>query len=448
MQPLKGGPARKIFVAARGTELLKVCRRALSCLAMEQDRMPGLEGITCAAWEVVPVEMPSGTEVPAWSGSSSEQSLLLLIDTGVMPSDRLLPAVESIWTHAPQLPVALCTESVDGDVFQAVVRLGCPPHVYTYKRPWTVAEACLLLLAAARQRRHYCEPANGDEQRRLLETRHALESLERRQRELVQAEGLARRQNSELGKLVRSLATELTVTRDAAVLALAKLAESRDNEIGGHIERIRAYSQVLAEHLSQHGPYQDQIDERFLADLYRCSPLHDIGKVGIPDSVLLKPGRLTPQEFALMQRHTDIGADALAQAARDSGYTGFLLMAADVARYHHERFDGTGYPRGLAGQQIPLAARIVALADVYDALTSPRVYKNAYDPYVARRMIIEESGKHFDPAIVDAFEATFERFLEIGATIFQHEPTHARSGLNKPCPIRLDAPPVVQLPLP
>ena len=148
-----------------------------------------------------------------------------------------------------------------------------------------------------------------------------------------------------------------------------------------------------------------------------------------------------------MQRHTDIGADALAQAARDSGYTGFLLMAADVARYHHERFDGSGYPRGLAGQEIPLAARIVALADVYDALTSPRVYKNAYDPYVARRMIVEESGKHFDPAIVEAFLANFDRFLEIGATTSHHEPAPARSG-GKPCPLRLDAPAVVQLPLP
>lgn len=448
MQFVTGCAARKIFVAARGTELLKVCRRAVNCLAMEQDCTPGLEGNTCAAWEVSPIESPSDTEVLGWSISNPEQSLLLLIDTGIMPWDRLLPAVESLWTYAPDLPVALCTESVDGDLFRAVLRLGCPSHVFTYKRPWTVAEACLLLLAAARQRRQYGEPAASDEQWRLLETRHALESLERNQRELVQAEGLARRQNSELGRLVRSLATELTVTRDAAVLALAKLAESRDNEIGGHIERIRAYSQVLAEHLSQHGPYQNQIDERFLVDLYRCSPLHDIGKVGIPDSVLLKPGRLTPQEFALMQRHTDIGADALAQAARDAGYTGFLLMAADVARYHHERFDGTGYPCGLAGQQIPLAARIVALADVYDALTSPRVYKNAYDPYVARRMIIEESGKHFDPAIVDAFQATFESFLEIGASIFQHEPTHAHTGRSKPCPMRLDAPPIVQLPLP
>lgn len=448
MQNVNGGAARKIFVAGRGAGLLKVCRRAVNCLAMKQDSTPGLEGCACAAWEVSSIEFPSQAGAEGWCIGSPEQSLMLWIDTGIMPWDRLLAALERLWTHAPQLPVVLCTEAVDGDVFQAALKLGCPPYLFTYKRPWTVAEACLLLLAAARQRRQQIESVASDEQRRLLETKHALESLERTQRELMQAEGLARRQNSELGKLVRSLSTELTVTRDAAVLALAKLAESRDNEIGGHIERIRAYSQVLAEYLSQHGPYQDQIDERFLADLYRCSPLHDIGKVGIPDSVLLKPGRLTPQEFALMQRHTDIGADALTQAARDAGYTGFLLMAADVARYHHERFDGTGYPRGLAGQQIPLAARIVALADVYDALTSPRVYKNAYDPYVARRMIIEESGKHFDPAIVDAFKATFEKFLEIGASILQHEPAQARPGHSKPCPMSLDAPPVVQLPLP
>lgn len=448
MQRSNGYTATEILVSARDSELLRVCQRAVNCLAIEQGHTHALEGSDCSAWQVRSIPAPSGSETSAWNVANSQQCLLLFLDTSVLPADRLVPALESLWAHAPQLPVALCTEMVDGDVFQAVLGLGCPSHVFTYKRPWTAAEACLLLLAAARHRRRSCELALSDEQRQLRETQYALESLERTQRELVQAEGLARRQNSELGRLVRSLSTELTVTRDAAVLALAKLAESRDNEIGGHIERIRAYSQVLAEHLSQHGPYQDQVDERFLADLYRCSPLHDIGKVGIPDSVLLKPGRLTPQEFALMQRHTDIGADALAQAARDSGYTGFLLMAADVARYHHERFDGTGYPRGLAGQQIPLAARIVALADVYDALTSPRIYKNAYDPYVARRMIVEESGKHFDPAIVEAFEANFERFLEIGASIVNHEPALARAGAGKPAPIRLDVPAVVQLPLP
>jgi response regulator RpfG family c-di-GMP phosphodiesterase len=436
----------RVLVAAQGTELLSVCQHAAQCLAMEQSAPPGLNGWAAAAWEVVPLAAPRESEPDGWSIAEPQHCLMVWIETRSMPSERLLLAVTHLWTCVPQLPVVLCMESIDSEVFQMVVRLGCPPHLFTYKRPWSVAEACLLLVAAARHR-HGNQGGKDAEQQRLLETQRTIESLERTQRELVQAEGLARRQNSELGRLVRSLATELTVTRDAAVLALAKLAESRDNEIGGHIERIRAYSQVLAEHLSQHGPYQDQVDEHFLADLYRSSPLHDIGKVGIPDSVLLKPGRLTPQEFSLMQRHTDIGADALAQAARDSGYTGFLIMAADVARFHHERFDGKGYPRGLAGQQIPLAARIVALADVYDALTSPRIYKNAYDPYVARRMILEESGKQFDPAIVEAFEANFHRFLEIGASLPPHEPAPARPGARA-FPLRLDAPAVVELPLP
>jgi PAS domain S-box-containing protein len=204
---------------------------------------------------------------------------------------------------------------------------------------------------------------------------------------------------------------QLMATRDVSVFALAKLAESRDPETGEHLERMRTYAQLLAEQLRRAGPYVDQIDDTFLEDLFRSSPLHDIGKVGIPDSVLLKPGRLTADEFEVMKRHTLIGADTLESALQHTGHGGFLQMAAGIARWHHERFDGSGYPDKLAGQNIPLAARIVALADVYDALTSPRVYKSAYDPRLAREMIEAESGRHFDPVVVDAFRVCYPDFL-------------------------------------
>ena len=210
---------------------------------------------------------------------------------------------------------------------------------------------------------------------------------------------------------LESTQRQLLATRDVSVIALAKLAESRDPETGEHLERMRTYSQLLAEHLSRQGPYVDQIDESFLADLFRSSPLHDIGKVAIPDAILLKPGRLTPEEFKTMQAHAAIGAETLESALRHSGDGSFLRMAAGIARWHHERFDGSGYPDGLSGQNIPLAARIVALADVYDALTSVRVYKAAYDPRQARDMIIAASGTQFDPAIVDAFRACYPDFL-------------------------------------
>jgi response regulator RpfG family c-di-GMP phosphodiesterase len=235
--------------------------------------------------------------------------------------------------------------------------------------------------------------------------------------ELASAQARLSVHNTKLEELIEQRTEETLETRDAAVFALAKLAESRDPETGEHLERLRGYSQILAEELAAEGPYQDQIDEAFLADLYRSSPLHDIGKVGIPDVILLKPGRLSLEEFEIMQRHTIIGAEALESTAAQSASGGFLEMAARIARYHHERFNGKGYPEGLGGEEIPLEARIVALADVYDALTSVRVYKSAFEPLVARSMIEEEEGHHFDPVVVDAFRRSWQRFLEERARV-------------------------------
>jgi len=219
--------------------------------------------------------------------------------------------------------------------------------------------------------------------------------------------------NAELEQLVMRRSKEIVATRDVAVFALAKLAESRDPETGEHLERMREYCVILAEHLGREGPYTEQIDHEFLADLYRSSPLHDIGKVGIPDAILLKPGRLTIEEFQIMKQHSAIGAHALAEAAQHSDSGSFLKMAIEIARHHHERFNGSGYPDGLTGQDIPLCARIVAVADVFDALTTQRVYKRPVEPLVAKAMIENESDKHFDPAIVAAFLARFDDFLKV-----------------------------------
>ncbi len=150
-----------------------------------------------------------------------------------------------------------------------------------------------------------------------------------------------------------------------------------------------------------------------MANLYRASPLHDVGKVGIPDAILQKAGRLTTAEFELMKQHVIIGAETLEEAVMGTCCGQYLSVAVEVTRYHHERFDGTGYCEGLRGEEIPLSARIVALADVYDALTSKRVYKPAYEPERAKSIIEAESGAHFDPVIVDAFTARFADFLAI-----------------------------------
>ena len=213
-----------------------------------------------------------------------------------------------------------------------------------------------------------------------------------------------------VGSGVRVLSME---TRDVAIFAMAKLAESRDHETGAHLERVRLYSRLLAQHLAGVPQCRDAITPEFVHLIYLTSPLHDIGKVGIPDCVLLKPGRLSDREFEIMKTHTTLGAQTLDAALRQFPGARYLEMGRDIAATHHERFDGTGYPKGLAGDSIPLCGRIVALADVYDALTSKRIYKPAFAHDVARSMIIAESGAHFEPMIVDAFVETEEQFIRI-----------------------------------
>ena len=202
-------------------------------------------------------------------------------------------------------------------------------------------------------------------------------------------------------------------TRDVVIFSLARLAESRDSETGNHLERIRHYSKTLALAISNSDNPPAEIDGLFLDNIYLTSPLHDIGKVGIPDYILLKPERLDDKEFEIMKRHSDIGFDTLNEALEKYPKADYLRMSAEIARSHHERFDGTGYPDGLKGEKIPVSARIVAVADVYDALVSKRVYKNAYKHDVARAIIENERGKHFDPMMVDAFLVCEGEFIEI-----------------------------------
>lgn len=202
-------------------------------------------------------------------------------------------------------------------------------------------------------------------------------------------------------------------SRDLTIFAMAKLAESRDPETGTHLERVQAYSHALAVQLHRSGTYSDQIDTDFIRLIYETSPLHDIGKVAIPDCVLLKPGRLCDEEFAIMKQHTTLGAETLEAAAAKRPGARFLRVAAEIAASHHERWDGTGYPRGLRENQIPLSARIVALADVYDAMSNKRVYKPAFTHVTARAEILKGRGTHFDPMVIDAFLAAERQFLEI-----------------------------------
>jgi putative two-component system response regulator len=202
-------------------------------------------------------------------------------------------------------------------------------------------------------------------------------------------------------------------TRDMTLFVLAKLAESRDPETGEHLERVRNYCRVLAAHLQNNTKACPQVNPEYIELLYQTSPLHDIGKVAIPDSILLKPGPLTTEEFEIMKTHTTRGAETLDAALEKYPGTRFLEMARDIALSHHERYDGQGYPQGLSGDAIPLSARIMAVADVYDALTSRRVYKEPFSHYRTRCMIAEETGAHFDPIVVEAFLANEQAFIAI-----------------------------------
>ena len=202
-------------------------------------------------------------------------------------------------------------------------------------------------------------------------------------------------------------------TRDMTIFALAKLAESRDPETGDHLERVRSYCQVLAQELAETDKFRGVIDAEFINFIYMTSPLHDIGKVGIPDSILLKPGRLTDREFAIMKMHAEIGAQTLDAAMKKFPGVRFLEMARDIAASHHEWVDGSGYPCGLVGDSIPLCGRIMALADVYDALTARRVYKAALTHERANGIILGESGTHFDPDIVKSYVRCEGRFTAI-----------------------------------
>ena len=227
--------------------------------------------------------------------------------------------------------------------------------------------------------------------------------------ELSRKQEEARAKAKTLSDLVEQQVQEISQSQMALIFALAKLSESRDFETGKHMERIQIFCKMLSLELRK-GPYSEQIDDRFLEDIACTSALHDIGKVGIEDSILLKPGKLTPDEFDIMKRHSVIGADTLHAVFKKFPSNHFLSMAIKIARSHHERWDGTGYPDGLAGEEIPLCARIMGLADVYDALRSRRPYKDPFSHEKAVAIIKEESGTHFDPRIVDAFLACEQEF--------------------------------------
>lgn len=232
-----------------------------------------------------------------------------------------------------------------------------------------------------------------------------------------------RDKNDFLEREVARRISEFMAIQDVTILALASLAETRDSDTGNHIRRTQFYVRALAEQLKQHPRFSGFLSDYNINMLFKSAPLHDIGKVGIPDKILLKPGPLEPHEFEIMKRHTTLGREAIEHAERSLGTkVEFLSMAKEIAYSHQEKWDGSGYPEGLSGDNIPISARLMALADVYDALISRRVYKDPIPHDQATQIILEGKNKHFDPDMVDAFIAIQAQFQTIASSYADGDP--------------------------
>lgn len=221
----------------------------------------------------------------------------------------------------------------------------------------------------------------------------------------------------DLEQQVEKQVREIVDLQMAMIFGLAKLAEARDSETGLHLERIQILCKVLADELHSQPAYSQHVTETYCDRIFHASPLHDIGKVGIPDNILLKPGRLTEEEFIIMRTHTLIGAQTLEEVRKRFANNEFINMGIRIARSHHEKWDGSGYPDGLAGEEIPLSARIMAIVDVYDAVRSKRVYKGAMSHQETSDLIRQGSGTHFDPGLVEVFNQLESRFNEVWSSM-------------------------------
>lgn len=230
---------------------------------------------------------------------------------------------------------------------------------------------------------------------------------------LNEAEASNRQYQKHLKKLVMDRTSELAATQEATILSMASLAEFRDPETGAHIRRTQNYIKLLAEHLKLRPKYRAFFDTETIEMIFKSAPLHDIGKVGIPDTILLKAGPLTEEEFERMKEHPTYGRDAIMAAEHKLGTNSFLSFAREIAYTHHEKWDGTGYPQGLAGDEIPVSGRLMAIADVYDALISRRCYKPPFPHSRAVELISDGRGRHFDPDMVDAFLELEDSFRQI-----------------------------------
>ena len=325
----------------------------------------------------------NGREALAWV-EGGEPVDLVLLDV-MMPDLDGFEVCRRLKANAAvrDIPVIFLTTLQSADDEERGLSLGAEDFIH---KPFSPA------VVIARVRNHLALSRAS----RLLRSRNEdleLAVAERTRRMLAQSEELMRRK------------LELIAAQDATITAFCALAEARDYETGNHIRRTQHYVRTLAERVREHPRFRDELTDEAIQLLFKSAPLHDIGKVAVPDAVLLKPGKLDRDEWEVMKRHTVFGRDAILQAEESlpPDSDSFLKTAREIAYGHHERWDGSGYPEGLAGDAIPLSARIMAVADVYDALISKRVYKSAFGHEEAVELIMRDRGTHFDPDLADAF---------------------------------------------
>ena len=359
-------PVHRVLIVDDQPDIRRLCRLALTA-----------DGFLCD-------EAGTGPDAVARAVATAYDLVLLDVDLPGFGGEEVLRRVR-IAPPMPHLKVVMFSGNATGDELSHILAAGADDYL---TKPFSVVQLRARVKAALRLK--HAQDRADELNRRLLAVNAGLETdLHARDGELLRA-------------------------RNGLVLALAKLVEHRSAETGSHLLRIQNYCRVLAEAAAGLPAFAPLIDDTFVRTLEEGSPLHDIGKAALPDAVLNKPGPLTPDERVAMQAHTTIGADTLRAVARRHPFaTGFLTMAIDIARSHHERWDGTGYPDRLTGGQIPLAARLVALADVYDALRSRRVYKPSRSHADAVATMTEHSPGHFDPALVRVFLNCADQFDQI-----------------------------------
>ena len=310
--------------------------------------------------------------------------LLLDMDLPRLSGEEVLRRVRDV-SAAPHLKVIVLSGRGDGDYLSGTLIDGADDFV---SKPFSLAQLKARVTAAVRLKR-----------------------AQDRADQLYQRAATAA---AEMEQALTATGDELLSARGAMVLALAKLVEARSNETGPHLTRLQQYCRVLCEAAADTPAFADRLTADVRRTIEQAAPLHDIGKVAVPDAVLNKPGRLTADEFAEMKKHAAAGADTLAQVRGASRFaSAFLHAAEEIARHHHEKWDGRGYPDGLKGEAIPLSARVVAVADVYDALRSPRVYKKAYTHEEAVDVMTGESPGHFDPGLMAVFALVHPKFAEV-----------------------------------